>query len=307
MSHFLEALHSGRVLLMDGAMGTELQRAGLPDGENAAAWTLLHPERVRRVHQAYRAAGAEVLLSNTFLINAATFRETLARAGRLPVDPAAVWHRALDLIGPPGDPPYRLADLGPVAGRFAEREFDALTLLNSAADLPESADGVLLETCSSPRVRLALRRLGRDLNRPLLLSLSYRRDAAGRLTTFSGHAPEWFARRARDYGVAALGVNCGRDVGLDEILEIVRRYRGATDLPLFARPNAGTPRRVGNRWVYPLTPGAYAARLPELLEAGVVMVGGCCGTRPAHIAALRPVVAAWNADPQEKTGRRKGV
>jgi methionine synthase I (cobalamin-dependent) len=198
-------------------------------------------------------------------------------------------------MGPAGKPPYRLADLGPVAGRFAEREFDTLSTMYTTPGLYEAADAVLLETCSSPRARLALRRVGRGLNRPLLLSLSYRRDASGQLTTFSGHAPEWFARRARDYGVAALGVNCGRDIGLDETIEILRRYRRETDLPLFARPNAGTPRRVDNRWVYPLTPEQFAARLPELLEAGAAMVGGCCGTTPAHIAALRPVVAAWNA------------
>jgi 5-methyltetrahydrofolate--homocysteine methyltransferase len=154
----------------------------------------------------------------------------------------------------------------------------------------------LLETCSTPRVRYALARLKRWHGCPLLLSLTYRRDDAGRLVTLSSHPPEWFARRAAQWGLAALGVNCGRDIGLDEIIEIVRRYRNETDLPLFARPNAGTPRREGNRWVYPLTPRAFAERLPQLLEAGVAMVGGCCGTTPEHIAALRPVVDRWNAE-----------
>ena len=81
---------------------------------------------------------------------------------------------------------------------------------------------------------------------------------------------------------------------MDELIEIVRHYRRATDLPLFARPNAGTPARVDGRWVYPHTPEDLAARLPELLEAGVSMVGGCCGTTPDHIAALRPVIDKWN-------------
>jgi methionine synthase I (cobalamin-dependent) len=113
--------------------------------------------------------------------------------------------------------------------------------------------------------------------------------------TASGHAPEWFASRAAAWGVAALGANCGRDVDLRDIIEIIRRYRSETDLPLFARPNAGTPRQVKGEWVYPLTPQEMAEQIPELLEAGVAMVGGCCGTTPEHIAALRPVVAAWNA------------
>jgi methionine synthase I (cobalamin-dependent) len=134
------------------------------------------------------------------------------------------------------------------------------------------------------------------LKLPVLLSLTYRHEEnGGGLLTFSGHSPEWFARRARDYGIAALGVNCGRDIGMGDIIAIVRRYRAVTDLPLFARPNAGTPTRDGNRWVYPLTPEAMAARLPELLEAGVSMVGGCCGTTPEHIAACKPIIDAWNA------------
>src|SRR5262249_214196 len=101
-----------------------------------------------------------------------------------------------------------------------------------------------------------------------------------------------FARRAEDYGIAALGVNCGRDIGMDETIEIVRRYRQETDVPLFARPNAGTPTRDGERWRYPHTPAMMAERLPELLAPRVRRVGGCCGTTPAHIAAFRGVIAA---------------
>src|SRR5262249_39104490 len=101
--------------------------------------------------------------------------------------------------------------------------------------------------------------------------------------------------RARAYGVDALGVNCGRDIGMGEVIEIVRRYRAVTDLPLFARPNAGTPTREDGRLVYPPTPAQMAARLPELLEAGACLGGGCCGTTPEHIKAFRPVVDEWNA------------
>jgi methionine synthase I (cobalamin-dependent) len=79
-----------------------------------------------------------------------------------------------------------------------------------------------------------------------------------------------------------------------DIVEVLRRYREVTDLPLFARPNAGTPTRVADRWVYPQTPNDMAAYLPRLLETGVAMVGGCCGTTPAHIAAFRPIVDDWN-------------
>jgi methionine synthase I (cobalamin-dependent) len=293
MTPFVEILHSGRVLLMDGAMGTELQRAGLGETENGTAWTLLHPDQVRAVHRNYLAAGAEVHLTNTFLVNAVSLVEPFQNAGLLPIKHNELWQTAYQLIeaGPEGV--YRLASIGPIAGRMADREFDQWGWLHISFLLFEQADAILLETCSSPRVRFVLQSMKEHCDRPLLLSLAFTNNA-GVLRTFSGHRPEWFARRARRYGVAALGVNCGRDIGMKEIVEIIRRYRQETDLPLFARPNAGTPTKSGRSWVYPHTPAEMAAQLPELLEAGVAMIGGCCGTTPAHIAAFRTVIDTWN-------------
>jgi methionine synthase I (cobalamin-dependent) len=295
MSKFLKALRSGRVLLMDGAMGTQLQRAGLKADENPAAWNMRYPQRVQKVHRAYRAAGAEVFLTNTFLGFATSLHETLQAAGRLGgIYTRGMWTRSTELIAPPEEELFRLISIGPVAGPLAAREFDQWGDFHTEWLTPVAADAILLETCSSPRVRYALRKLREHgCQQPLLLSLTFRQDT-GTLETASGHSPEWFAQRAKDYGVAALGVNCGRDISMDDIIEIIGRYRQVTDLPLFARPNAGTPKRVRNRWVYPHTPQTMAAKLPELLEAGVSMVGGCCGTTPEHIAAFRPIVEAWN-------------
>src|SRR5215510_12359435 len=121
MSRFVKALRSGRVLLMDGAMGTELQKKGLRDGENAATWLFLHPERVRAVHEASLAAGAEVLLTNTLLINAQSWSETLWESRHIP-DVMAAWRTALDLIGP--EAAFRVAAVGPVAGEATRREFE---------------------------------------------------------------------------------------------------------------------------------------------------------------------------------------
>ncbi|HTU90658.1 MAG TPA: homocysteine S-methyltransferase family protein [Gemmataceae bacterium] len=289
MSRFLDTLHSGRALLMDGAMGTELIRAGLPPGKCGELWNLTHPEQVGAIHQAYVEAGAEILLTNTFQANPAT----LARYG-LDGQLVAIHCRAATLARTAaGLDRFVLADVGPIQRDTSGEEFTDRSLLRRSIRSLEG-DGILLETCSTPRVRWAVKTLAPYENaRPVLLSLTYQRDPAGKLATRSGHAPEWFARRAKAYGVAALGVNCGRDIGMDDIIDIIRRYRAATDLPLFARPNAGTPTKQGDRWIYPQTPEAMAARLPELLEAGASMIGGCCGTTPAHIAAFRTVIDAW--------------
>jgi 5-methyltetrahydrofolate--homocysteine methyltransferase len=297
MSAFLDALHSGRALLMDGAMGTELQKAGLRDDESGAAWNQLYPGRVEKVHRAYVRSGAEVLLTNTFLMASGSNLAQLRAAGVHPTYPT-LWCEALARTG--SSDQFRLADIGPICGS-PKREFDqvpAAPYRNCAPHLRGAhppPDAILVETCSTPRVRYALQFYRRQCDLPVLLSLSFLRDRSGKLATSSGHPPEWFAQRASEYGLAALGVNCGRDIGMDDVIEIVRRYRAVTHLPLFARPNAGTPTRDGDRWAYPLTPKVMAARLPELFDAGARMVGGCCGTTPAHVAACKPVIDAWNA------------
>lgn len=276
MSRFLRELHSGNVLLMDGAMGTELLRAGVRPGECFEAWNLLHPERVRAVHQAYKQAGARVFLTNTFQANPANLSRH-GMADRLPAIVAAGISLAREVARKDD---FVLLDVGPAT---------EVNFLESCTASLNDCDGVLLETWSAPEALTAARQCSSLFKKdatPILLSLTYRRDDAGVLTTHSGHEPEFFAERAREHGVAAVGVNCGREIGIADIVQIIRRYRTATDVPLFARPNAGTPRQVADRLEYPLTPALFAEKLPELLENGLAMIGGCCGTGPDHVAAL---------------------
>jgi 5-methyltetrahydrofolate--homocysteine methyltransferase len=292
MSRFLEALHSGRALLMDGAMGTELRRAGHGADECGERWNLTHPDKVQAIHQAYRDAGAECLLTNTFQCNPTA----LARYG-LRGQLEAIAEAALQLARSVEGQPFVLADVGPLVAPGESEAIADPNVLRLVVGTLLTADGILLETWSDPVALLAVATICDPLREmsgvPILLSITYRNDQ-GKIWSFSGHPPEWFAMQARQIGFDALGVNCGRDIGLDETIEIVRRYRQVTDLPLFARPNAGTPVKTDSGWDYPLTPAELAARVPELLAAGARMIGGCCGTTPAHIAACRPAVDDWN-------------
>jgi 5-methyltetrahydrofolate--homocysteine methyltransferase len=278
---FLSALSAGSVLPMDGAMGTRLQAAGLGPAECGPWWNVARPAEVRRIHQEYLAAGARVLLTNTFQSNPIA----LARHG-LDDRLEEINARAVELARrAPGGARFVLGDVGPILSPGRYEEFADRAALARMIESLDGVDGLLLETCSTPAalaaVEFALHRVGLAGEVPLLLSLSYRVEA-GEPVTASGHRPEMFARHAARHGVAALGVNCGRDIDLPTIAAVLRRYRQETDLPLFARPNAGTPRPDGS---YPLTPEALATGLPALIEAGAVMVGGCCGTTPAHVAA----------------------
>jgi 5-methyltetrahydrofolate--homocysteine methyltransferase len=301
MSRFLKALRSGRVLLMDGAMGTELQRAGLQPDECGEAWNAKRAGSVGAVHDSYVAAGAEVLLTNSFQSHPAHLAHYGLEDGLKEINGNAV-RLARQAAGRSR---FVLGDIGPLLDVDERTEFPDFKVLAQVVASLESVDGILFETFSHPRVLSAVEYAFHrvvEVETPLLLSLSYHRSLAGQLVTFSGHAPETFARHAEDHGVAALGVNCGRDIDMNDIIEVIRRYRAVTDLPLFARPNAGTPTKDGKRWIYPHTPEAMATRLPELLEAGVSMVGGCCGTTPEHIAAFRPIVEAWNKQCQRGNG-----
>ena len=289
MSRFLDALRSGRVLLMDGAMGTELQRAGLQPGECGELWNLTHPEKVRAIHQAYVDAGAEVLLTNTFQANPATVaRHNLE--GQLGVICQAAVDLAREAAGPDR---WVLADVGPCQCYEDRAAFRNLIRTLAAA----GADGILLETYSDPEILLPLLRLRcfDPLNPlPVFVSFTYRRDREGQVRTFDGLTAGLLARMVEKDRIDALGANCGRDIAMPQILDIVQGYRENTSRRLFVRPNAGTPKQVEDHWVYPHSPDYMASWLPELLKVGVSMVGGCCGTTPAHIAAFRPIIDEWN-------------
>lgn len=280
MSRLLAALRPGRVLLMDGAMGTELMRRGArPGAECLEAWNLTRPDEVAAVHAAYRAAGAECLLTNTFQAGPAA----LARHG-VAARLAEVWHAALRLARARPGAPLVLADVGPLAAADADPVLAAC----------RGADGLLLETWSDLD---ALPRLA-ERNRaqpgpplPLLVSFTFRRSDPGAVPrTFGGATPEECARAAAACGADVLGVNCGAALGPDDLVAVLERYRAVTDQPLLVRPNAGTPVSAADGPHYPLTPAALAAALPRLLRAGATLVGGCCGTTPAHVAACRAVL-----------------
>ena len=244
--------------LMDGAMGTRLLPLGLPC---VALANLSHPEIVRAIHRGYADAGAEVHLTNTFQAN------PIAIAGH---DLEEIAQAAIAHARTTGG--IVLGSVGPIMAPGQRTDFADREALHRTLDALDGVDGLLFETCSTASalsaVEYASHRVGWLESRPVLLSIAYR-WADGQPHGWHGHAPEFFARHAIRHGVSALGVNCGVGMGLAEVCEVLRRYREETDLPLFARPNAGTP-------------AEFAAALPGLAW----MVGGCCGTTEEHVAAM---------------------
>jgi methionine synthase I (cobalamin-dependent) len=277
------------VLLMDGGMATELFKRGLELQEPPEAWNLTCPEVVREVHEAYLAAGASCILTNTFQANVHALGKHGLEDKLEEVIKAGV-RSAREARGPAR---YVLASIGPLGAEFDATGFDRI--VNSL----EGVDGILLETFGDVGglwlAKYGVAPLLGDKRIPVLLSISYVRSESGVIASLGGQSPDAFARLAPQYGVGALGLNCGgSSMQLSDATGVIKAYRNATDLPLFARPSAGTPQVNGNELVYPLQPTDFAAWVSEVVREGIRMVGGCCGTTPATIAAMREVLDRWS-------------
>lgn len=283
-SRILDALQSDRVLLMDGAMYTELARAGLRDGECGERWNLTNPAAVEAVHRAYVDAGAACLLTNTF-------QALPAAAAKHRFEVGEVFAAAIRLArAAAGRERFVLADLGPLATDF-DAQIEAEAIRPHVGEL----DALLVETVTTATCLPTIETLRRRLPRlPLLLSLSFQRLPNGQVATLAGGEVEPFIQEALRLRPEALGVNCGRELDLHAVAEVLRRYRDMAGLPTFARPNAGTPVRLESGWSYPRSAERMGAELPELLNVGARLIGGCCGTTPETIAAFKIVVDRWN-------------
>lgn len=281
-------LHSSNLLIADGAMGTLLQSVGLAPGESPVVWNIEHPDRIGAVHRAYLDAGARIVLTNTFGGNrfrlaqhgwAARVDEVNRRGAeiaRAEIARAGVDALVAGDVGPTGE---LLAPLGALAFDDAVAGFAE----QARALLASGVDAIWIETMSDlEEVRAAIegtRRVAPAL--PILASLTF--DTRGR--TMMGVKPEAAARALSEWGVVAFGGNCGN--GPAEILSVIEKMRAvAPDAILIAKPNAGKPEISAGSTVYRATPETMAQSARALRDAGARIIGGCCGTTPAHIRAM---------------------
>jgi 5-methyltetrahydrofolate--homocysteine methyltransferase len=287
---FLDALKS-RILVGDGAMGTELISRGLEPGACPDAWNLDHPDRVLDVLRAYRDAGAATLITNTFGAN----RWKLSGFGlesklhEINVAAAKLARKAA------GKDAFVLGDVGPT-GRFMEplgvdgRCAFVDVFAEQAAALAEGgADAIILETFTSLDEILAGVEAAKATGLPVIASMSFARDAAGTFHTIMGNGVADSARALDKAGADVIAANCG--LGAQEYAEITRELASATTKPVMVQPNAGMPQLIGGRTVFPMTPAEFASYVPALVEAGARVIGGCCGATPDHIRAVRAALS----------------
>jgi len=285
---FLSLVKSGRAVLLDGAMGTQLDKRGLMTrGRN----NLDAPEAVLEIHREYVLCGCHALITNTLTMNriyiethnvGVSVRDVNLAGARLAKQAA-------------GGSLYVLGDMSSTGrllepyGDYTESQFyDAFK--EQAEILAEGGvDAFTIETMFDLREALcALRACKENFSLPVIVSIAFSTETNGGRTIMGNSAAEC-AGKLVDAGADVIGANCG-DLDPSQMAQVVSILRSATSLPILAQPNAGKPRLVGDRTVFDMGPEPWAQGVAECLKAGARLVGGCCGTTPEHIRALAEVI-----------------
>jgi 5-methyltetrahydrofolate--homocysteine methyltransferase len=289
----LQALRD-RVLLADGAMGTQIQQAGLESGGCGEAWNLDHPERVLAIQRRYVEAGSDVLLSHTF----GACRIMLDRHGEgertVEINRAAV-RIAREALGGRG---YVLGDIGPFGGlmepygEIAPAAVERAFREQAGALVDGGADGIIIETQTAFEELAIGIEAARQAGAAVVIgSIAFDRMVEeDDVRTMMGISPEQAAEFMAERGCDVAALNCGTGIDMAMAARIVARYRASAGLPVMVQPNAGQPVLEDMKVVYKETPEEMAAGLPALLEAGPRVVGGCCGSTPAHIRRFREIL-----------------
>jgi methionine synthase I (cobalamin-dependent) len=286
VTKLLEGLDE-RPIITDGAWGTQLQLAGLAARDCPDAWNVSHAGQVQAVAQAYVDAGSEVILTNTLGAN----RLQLERHG-LDGEVVAINHAAGEISRrAAGDKVRVFASIGPTGklaamGEVTETELIDVFTEQAAALAASGVDALLLETFNDVVEIQAAISAAKSTGLPVVATLVF--DSGPKHDrTMMGNKPEQAAGAMLAAGADAVGANCGR--GIDGYIEICRRMRAVTDAPLWFKPNAGLPELVDGRAVYRTTAAEFAEHTSDLAAAGATFVGGCCGSSPEFIRAIREV------------------
>jgi 5-methyltetrahydrofolate--homocysteine methyltransferase len=282
---FRNFLNDNKVVLFDGAMGTELAKRGL---EMSGTNNLSNPSKVLEVHQEYIKAGTEVLITNTLTMN----RINLESHG-INIDVKEVNLAGVKLAKQAvNNGQFVFGDISSTGqllepyGDYSEEQFYN-NFKEQATILAEGgADGFIIETMIDLREAICALQACRAIsNLPIIVSMSFSQVTKGG-RTIMGNTVSEIVEAVEKYGADAVGANCG-ELGLDEMAEIAKMYKEATSLPIIIQPNAGKPILVNDQTKFEMKPEEFAGGLQKWIDNGARMIGGCCGTSPDHIRAIK--------------------
>ncbi len=281
----IDELVAGGPVLLDGAWGTELQSAGLTLGEIPDFWNLEHADRVEQVARSYVEAGSDIILTNTFRANAIAVAEhaDVSKLDSVNLAGVEISKRAAESrarvfasIGPSG----KLLVNGQVSEAALRQNFQQQARALASGE----ADAIVVETMTDlDEARFAID-AARETGLPVVACMVFD-SGKQKDRTMMGATPEQVAEALTEAGADVIGANCGN--GIEGYIPICARLASATDRPVWIKANAGLPSLEKGEVVYHTTSDEFASRLDELIDAGASFIGGCCGTNPGFIKALR--------------------
>ena len=288
MKSIVQTIKSGTVLVSDGAWGTFLHEKGLAVGECPELWCETHKSDVLDIAKSYVDAGADMVESNSFGAN----RFKLEHWGLEPR--CKEINRAAAAISREAAGPQRhvIASIGPTGkilmmGDVTEEELYNAFKEQAAALEAGGADACCIETMTAlDEACLAIKAARENTKLEVICTFTFDKTVDGLYRTMMGVSPQDFAAAALGAGAHVIGTNCGN--GMARMIEIVRELRAAdATTPILVHANAGLPHPgVDGHIVFPETPDMMAAMVPECVDAGANIIGGCCGTTPKHISAI---------------------
>lgn len=277
-------------LLCDGSMGTQLIARGLESGACGELWNLTHSDEVEAIHRAYRDAGCNLITTNTF--GATT--SVLARHGQQHLADE-LNEKAVRLARHAvGGNCYLLGNIGPFGdfieplGTATPAEVSELFRQQAASLKRGGADAIIIETMSDPvEMRLAIQAAKTIANWPVIATYAFNAPVEGVFRTMMGTTADQAITEAISAGADVVGANCGTGLSLNDYIDLARQVVSAAgNAPVIIQPNAGSPKVINNRTTYTATPREMAQMVQPLLDAGVRIIGGCCGTTPLYLAAM---------------------
>lgn len=280
-------------MIFDGGMGSMLLSRGLGVGEPPELLCLRSPEAVGEVHRLYALSGADIITTNTFGVNSLkydNYADIITAAYNIARKAAPECYIALD-IGPLG---RMLKPLGDLDFETAVEVFKASMTVGERL----GCDLILIETMTDLyEAKAALLAAKEATSLPVIISAAF--DESGKMMT--GASPEALVAMAEGMGATAVGLNCS--LGPAAAMPLLRRFLDAASVPVIFQPNAGLPEIVDGNTVYNVDPESYAEYLLSAAEMGASMLGGCCGTTPEYIAALKKKTSEVLYTPPAEKGK----
>ena len=283
----LDELNQNKILLSDGAWGTFLQAKGLKPGECPELWNITHRTDVLDIAESYLLAGSDIIETNSFggsifKLSQYSLRERVSEinqaAAALSREAAGNKKHVAGSVGPTG----KMLLLGDVTGKELYDAFREQTIALEKG----GADIIIVETMSAiDEASLAVRAARENTKCIVIITMTFSRTLKGEYRTMMGVSPEEMVSSMKEAGAHIIGSNCGN--GIEDMIGIVKAIRAVDNkIPIMIQANAGVPELIDGKTVFRESPEMMASFVPELIKAGVNIIGGCCGTTPEHIREI---------------------